>query len=171
MTPQALQVLTSIPESRIIGAELELAAKPAERLGLRVGASYLDAEYRKGVVQGVDVSGNVLNLAPKWTLNASLDWTVYASSAFSITLHEDSRYTSRQFFNAFNSPELVQDAFWLHNARLTFKMSAFSLTAWVTNLADEKYLAYTDNTAPLFNFNLSQRGKPRQYGVEAGYRF
>jgi iron complex outermembrane recepter protein len=173
VTPQGLQVLYNAPQSRIYGAELELTARASVGLQMRVGISYMDAQYREITLQGADLSGNRLIVAPQWTAMGGIDWQSFKAAFGSLTLHTDSRYTSRQFYDAFNTPEVAQPSYVLHDARLTFSSpgEAVSVSAWIKNITDKEYRVYRLDLSDNFNFNGAQRGRPREYGIEAIYRF
>jgi iron complex outermembrane receptor protein len=168
-----LQVLYNAPKSRMYGSELEFAARPVSQLDLRLGGSYLNAKYQEITLQGQDLSGNTLILAPEWTVTGSFDWHFLTSDIGSLTLRANTRYTSKMYFDAFNTDRVSQPAYWVHNARLTYEAPKVRLqvSAWVNNLANEQYRTYRLDTLGFFNYDYAQRGRPREYGLDAQYSF
>jgi iron complex outermembrane receptor protein len=173
ITPSFLQILYNAPRSTLWGGEVEVLVRPVEPLTLRLGGSYLNAKFKEIELSGIDLSGNRMLLAPKWTLAGGLDWSIVDGSAGSLKLHTDSRYSSKFYFEAFNVSGLEQKSYWVHDARLTFTTAnkAVAVSGWVRNLANEKYRVYRSNLAGTFNYNYGQRGRPREYGVELTYQF
>lgn len=173
VTPDFLQVLYNAPKSRLWGLEAELTAVPVEPLTVRFGASYLNSKYREIVLQGQDLSGNQLILAPKWSLSGGIDWKVFEGSFGNVQLHTDSRYSSRLFFDAFNTALISQPGYTVHDARLTFETAseAFEISAWIRNITNKKYRVYGLELGDSFNLNYAQRGRPREYGIQGTFRF
>jgi outer membrane receptor protein involved in Fe transport len=82
-----LPVLTSVPKSRIKGAELELNATPIDGLQLTAGVTYLDAKVTKfvGVNAGgalADFAGTPIPFTSKWQYLASADYTIPTGGSF-----------------------------------------------------------------------------------------
>jgi iron complex outermembrane receptor protein len=61
-------------------------------------------------------------------------------------------------------------SYWLADARLTYELEQYSVTAWAKNLTDEFYYTYGININSLFEDYLT-RGMPRTYGVQLTYHF
>jgi iron complex outermembrane receptor protein len=112
-------------------------------------------------------------LAPEWTLTTGLDWEFLSATWGTVSAHTDSRFTSKAYYDPFNTEATAQDGYSVHDARLTVELASTSLklSAWIKNLADEEYRVYRLNVAPSFNFDYGQRGRPREYGVELRYSF
>lgn len=172
-TPQFTQILYNAPKSELWGVETELTAKPSRNLLFRFGASYLHAKYKKIALQGQDLAGNRLAMAPKWTLSGGVDWDIIEGSFGSLSLHTDSRYTSRTYFSAFNTDGVSQRGYTVHDARLTLTTlgGKLDIAGWITNITNKKYKVYSLNLQEGFNLNYAQRGRPREYGVQATVHF
>ncbi len=168
-----LYIVLDSGDARLWGAEAEVTAVLAEGLDVRLGASYLDSEYTDAVVNGVRLDGNQLIAAPEWKLSAAVDWRLFETGAGSVSLHADTSYTSRIYFDAFNTDVASQSGYFLHNARLTFETAdeRIALSAWIKNAAGKKYTTYRTDFTQAFNYAYGQRGRPREWGVEATYRF
>ena len=173
VSPNSLVILYNAPKSHLWGLEAELMAQPAPKLGARLGLSYLNSKYKDNTLQGQDLSGNALIVAPEWTLNGGIDWDIVDSSIGKVSLHTDSRYTSRLYFDAFNSRTVSQQGYWVHDARLSYAPAndAFEIAAWIRNIGNKKYKVYKLELLELYNYNYSMRGRPREFGVQASFRF
>lgn len=173
VTPELLQIVYNAPKSRLYGAEVELTARPVQSFNVRIGASYLHANYEKAELQGQDVAGNRMILAPEWTMTAGLDWEFLHAAWGTVSAHTDSRFTSKAYYDPFNTEATAQDGYSVHDARLTAELAStpLKISAWIKNLADEEYRVYRLAVAPSFNFDYGQRGRPREYGLELRYSF
>ncbi len=172
-TEGLLQPLRSAPKSRLWGGEVEITGQLAEPLTLRFNASYLNSEFLRDLPSGLPITGNTLLVAPKWTFSGGIDWNILEGELGRLTLHTDSRYTSRLFYDALNTERVSVRGYSVHDARLTFQRAdkAFALSAWVKNVFNEKYLTYTLIQAAIHNQDVAHRGRAREYGVDATFRF
>ncbi|WP_020372177.1 TonB-dependent receptor [Rhizorhabdus wittichii] len=173
VTPNFLQLLTSAPRSRLWGVEADVVAQPLDPLTVRFSVAYLNAKFREVTVSGVDLSGKRLILAPEWTLSGGIDWRLAEGDFGGLLLHTDSRFTSRVYYSAFNLPLISQKANSLHDARLTWQLPGkrLSLSAWMKNIFNEKTLNFVADLGAGYNYNFAQRGRPREYGIEARFEF
>lgn len=174
-----LQILYNAPKSRLFGGEVELVARPTEALTVRFGLSYLNAKYREitlldtTTLTPTDLSGNRIVLSPEFTIAGGVDWTIVETSAGSLSLHTDSRFTSKHYFNAFNTPTATENGFTVHDARLTFETAdgKVQVAGWIKNIFNETYKVYIQDLSSLANFTYRPRSRPREFGVQLSYRF
>lgn len=170
-----LQILTSAPQSHLSGGEIELVAQPAKALGIRLGASYLQSQFDELTLgpRKQNLAGKRLPLAPVSTLTGGIDWEIVRGGFGGLTLHTDSRYTSRMYFDAFNRAEISQGSTLLHDARLVYETPdrAWSFSAWVRNATGVEYRVFKIRLAANLNDNVAIRGRPREFGLEARFRF
>ena len=171
--PQLIQTLVNIEESKIKGLELELVARPAESLLVRAGLGLIDAEVDKGILNGVDLKGNQLIQAPDVNFNVAADWDVFSNETGILTLHIDSNYVDSQYFDVFNTDRTQQDSYWVANARLTFEpsYSAWSVSLWAKNLADEEYITSAIDLQTFFTYDYTHVGAVRTFGADVSFRF
>jgi iron complex outermembrane receptor protein len=173
VTPNSLQVLVNAPAATLYGLEVELTAKPTADITLHGGAGYTHSEYDELLLRGFNLAGNQLIGTPKVTFSAAADWVFYSADGVELTLHGDTLYTSRKYYDAFQDDNISQAAFWLTNARFSasFDDGAWVASIWAKNLTDEKYTSFKLNLQALFNYDYTQRGAPRTYGVELTHQF
>jgi iron complex outermembrane receptor protein len=160
-------------EAEFKGFEIELQARPIERLDLIAGIGYVDAEFTK-LNPGVTVTlDTVFPKAPKWDGNFSAQYTLPAGNIGTLSLRGDYAYRSRYYNDTANTPGLVQDAFGLVNARIALEGSsqAWELAVFGTNLTDEHYITGGVGGLAAIGFNEVQYARPREWGVALTYRF
>ncbi len=164
------------------GLELELAYRPTDNLSVNAGIGYTDATFDKysGVTdprtgERVDASGNRAQMAPEWTVNASVQHELpLANGGTWLTRLDynfvDERYSDR---GATNSPDDLVPSHSLLNARLGYTSAGdnWGVYLWAKNLLDKEYV----EERRFFSFigaRMTERyGEPRTYGLSATYRF
>lgn len=174
LTSDGVRPLLVGADSKLWGGEIEVTAKPVSAIELRLGGSYLDSRFNDGeLVDGVDVGGNQLITAPEWTFSGAIDWSLIESDAGTLSIHGTSHYTGKQFYDAHNQPLVSQEGYLLHDARLTFRTAneALAVSAWIKNIADERYTTNRLDVIDPFNYIYGRYGRPREWGVEATYKF
>ena len=167
------QRLINIPESTIVGGELESIYRVTDYLRLNGSVAFLRAEIDKGRLSGVNLAGNTLPLAPDYSVRLGIDWDIMALRYGDLTLMIDGSYVDSQYFEVFNEPATQQKGYALGNARLALHPSdkGLEVAVWVKNLADEKYRTSMINLLDNFGYVYSLMGPPRTYGAEVTWRF
>ena len=166
------------PKSRVDGAEFEFRAKATNDLEILSSVGLLHSKYVELVLHGVDRAGNRLIQAPNFNGSLGVDWRFAHVAAGDLRLFVDGNYYGKQYFDAFNTERIAQDAYGIANARVSFESSArrgFRVAAWVKNLTNRQYLAYglnqKDPDTGALGFDYGLVGEPRTYGAEATLRF
>lgn len=136
------QQLVNAGKSRIKGLEVELVARPTDRLSLNAGLGLLDGTYRQLVLNGVDLSGNDLIEAPHHTLNFGGDYRLPIGADGALTFHADATHVGKQFFQASNSALSRANAFWDVGARIALKIpdTRYEIAIYGKNLTDNREL-------------------------------
>lgn len=148
---------TNIPETEIDGLELELVARPIDNLNVTAGLGWINAE----VADGSDSP-----FTPDLTLNASIDYTIPVSSNLDALLRLDYSHQGEQFLGVGNQFEIGSKDYL--NARASLTNGAWRLTAFSTNLTDERQPNEINNIG--FGF-IRVPNKPRSTGIEVSYRY
>ena len=166
------------PKSRVDGAEFEFRAKATNDLEILSSVGLLHSKYVELVLHGVDRAGNRLIQAPNFNGSLGVDWRFAHLAAGDLRLFVDGNYYGKQYFDAFNTERIAQDAYGIANARVSFESSGrrgFAVAAWVKNLTNRQYLAYglnqKDPDTGALGFDYGLVGEPRTYGAEATLRF
>ncbi|MDP2358521.1 MAG: TonB-dependent receptor, partial [Beijerinckiaceae bacterium] len=180
--------------ARNYGVELEATFRPGDNTTIRVYGTYLNAKY-KDFCNGyyaagnasrpqyptcatdpglVDLSGNRLSNAPKYTVAAFVDQRINLGNSGFLDLSADINLQDEVFFTEFNNNDARQEAFALVNASITYRSpdERWSLALWGKNLTDKYALANTIIAAPLYSFvSVGSLRPPRTYGVTLGVDF
>lgn len=170
----AVEVLRNAEKSEVLGVDLDATINLSEKLALRAGLGYLDPEYEKLALAGIDFSGNQMIGAPRFNFNAAVDWRVSETSWGAISVHLDTNYISETFHDAPNNPALAQESYWLANGRISLDSNddRYSIALWAKNMFDKEYITFGFDTAGYgLGFDLLSRGAPRTFGAELTYRF
>jgi iron complex outermembrane receptor protein len=173
--PTGQQPLINLGRSRIDGGELELVTRPVRVLTLRAGLGILDSRVEEGALAGgtIDIDGHQLPNAPHYSVTFSGDWDVVSWNSATVTLHGDSSYQSKQYFELVNENRIAQGGYGLLNARLTVHGGTtrqWEVAAWGTNLANRFYLTSAADLQSI-GFDYRHIGVPRMYGAEVSLRF
>ena len=112
--------------------------------------------------------GNKLIQAPPYNIGLGFNWRVARTGAGDLHLLLDGNAYGKQYFDAFNTERLAQDAYLIGNARVSLDPTAkrgLSVGVWIKNLADRKYLAYglnqADNDTGLLGFTHQRIVEPQ----------
>lgn len=175
--------LQNAKKAHVDGAEIEIEAKPIERLTFSGAAGILRTKYDDLQVLngGANLSGAQFVRAPKLTLNGSVSYTIPLQQHGKLELAADARYTSLQYFyitpqDTANRALLDQPGYTIANARITYTTpnERISLSAYVNNFLDKEYRNHAlplANAAAGITGDTIQWGNPRTFGGSAIVRF
>jgi iron complex outermembrane receptor protein len=163
----------NLPKINSEGLEVDIIARPVPSLILHLAGGYTYAVYRAGENAGIDIVGNRVEEAPRWSFTSSADWKMIETDAGRLNLHLDANGVTKQYFDALNSQPALQGAYALFNVRLTAETPSGreSISFWMQNIGDAHYFTSIFNTDSSLNFSYAQRGLPRTFGAQATYRF
>lgn len=176
----ALSAFVVSNDAEFYGAELELAASPADGLDILLGASYLDTEVKGVTLPSGRVTSRESAKAPEWTLNGLVrkQWPVTGAGPLSggtFAVQAKFRYTGKHFANVSNAPSTrMPDAIWGDvNVMYTSPDEKWDITALVENVAnaDIEIYAYENGDPNALGWNLTSYRPPRWWGVQFGYRW
>ena len=134
--------------------------------------AYLDATYQEYFNGQVDLSGNRMPKAPEFTVSGGFEYRADLTDAGALVLRGEARYQSETNFDQFETPELVQDAYTIANARVTYESEdeRWRVSAYCNNLADETYVQSMVRVDAVFG-TIASYGAPRTYGVEVSFSY
>ena len=158
-------------DAEIYGGEIELQASPTESIDIILGASFLNTKGKDVPTAGTFIPRNVeMVAAPDVTLNgmARYQWPVFSGTMAAIASFywQDDTWYDIQNFEISRANSYI-----VGNLRLkwTSGNDDWTVSAFVNNIADEKFITYTfDFTGP-GGFNQLHYGKPRWFGGSVGY--
>ncbi|MEQ8299495.1 MAG: TonB-dependent receptor [Hyphomonas sp.] len=173
-------VTTNASSAIVDGIELEGAWAPDDHWRINASYAYIDARYDEFVnFDGLnpaagfqDLSGNMLNGAPKHSGNLSVFYTTDDYSWGNLTAGISSSVRSRTYFREFNAKENSQEPFTLANVSLVWNSpnDTYQARLFASNLTDEAY--YQSMQADdVIGTRTGYWGPPRQVGVEVTKRF
>lgn len=174
------QIITNpIPRSRIMGAELEMTARPVERLDLALSGGYLDSKITRydttvfaGLPAAGDFTGNDLPQVPRWSYSAAIQYRIPLGDDMELTPRVEANGKGGHYYWEVDNRDRLNFVN-LVNARLSLRKGPLTLTGYVENLFDKEYLidvvAQRFSGAPLGDYN--QRSWGRRYGVIGKFSF
>lgn len=158
-------------DAEVNGAELELQASPADGWDVALGLSVLDATA-DGIPSPVDGSPRKRNMvaAPDFSANALVryEWPAFGGH---LAAQAWANYQGETFYDIQNVPVSREDGYAVGNLRFSYTSGdeVWELAAFVHNITDEAYLAYTFDFTGTFGFNQQAYGPPRWVGLSLQY--
>ncbi|MET0362619.1 MAG: TonB-dependent receptor [Sphingobium sp.] len=184
-------IVANAASGRVKGLEAELTLAPVTGLRLSGAFGLTDAKYKSfpatcvfpgGSAAGVPCNraGEPYEQVPEATWSLSGDYT-HAVGSGDLTLHTDYTHTSSIATQGITytqtpalAPLVTQPGYGLLNARISYAFadSGLSVAVWGRNLTKELYyVGFLDFVNSGLGYIQGQPGVPRQYGIEASYRF
>lgn len=155
--PPQIRETDNIPETDILGLELEGTIRPVDNLDLGFGLGVTDAE----VADGTDAP-----FTPLYTLNLSAQYSFLVGPQYDGMLRVDYRRQDSQFLERGEIFEIGEKDY--VNARVSLGNDTWTVTAFGDNLTDERQANEINNIG--FGF-IRVPNKPRSYGLELALRF
>lgn len=170
----AVLQLRNAAKVRSRGAEISANWHPSSAwaFGAQVGA--LDARFVRfpnGGGAGVDLDGNRLPEAPKWTVGLQASYQQSLSKGY-LVWQAEHHYRSSSFASANNAPvyDELSSRHWT-NARVTFESQdgQWAVSLWSKNLFDRSGIDVRGRD--FFGNQVVQYAQPRQVGVDVTWKY
>ena len=161
LAANSTQNLGNIGEVRYSGFDLDVTARPTDRLTLTAGFGYTDSNIRK--FPDPTVIGNEAPLVSRYTFNAGLQYRAPLAAGLDSLIRVDYTRTGKTWWEPYNTT--VRKPVNLVNARVGLEGDNWSLTAWAKNLFNETYNAEFSPGGFVF------KALPRRWGVDLTRRF
>jgi outer membrane receptor protein involved in Fe transport len=167
-------------DANVLGAELEIQARPLPGLLLQFAGGWLESEFvdfkvfkatdqPRGVGKLVefDYSGNPLIAAPRWNFSGVVEYQIPLGRWGSLVPQYTTSYRSKVYLDPQKLDLISQPAFWLHNARLAYRTpdGRFELAGWVENFTNQRYKIDVFDISLGENSILEVWNDPRMYGL------
>jgi iron complex outermembrane receptor protein len=175
-TPQ--NFVANAAKGRINGMELELVARPVRWFSVNGAIGYTDAHYT-AVGQGlgptqilpITINSHFVK-APKWTTSVGAEVSHRMEDGSNLTLRGDLSTYSKIYNDVANTPLITENGYVLVNARLSYSFAGDKITVAVfgTNLTNSLYLV-SGNASGGFGLAEGSYGRPREWGISAGFKF
>jgi iron complex outermembrane receptor protein len=173
-----VSVLDNAPSATIEGIEIEAVAEPVRDLTVSLNIGLLDARMGDfisglGTSDVEDFTGHRLPLAPKFTAETFIEYTIGLPNEDQIKAETSLSYRGKQFFDVRNDPLLTQTGYWLWNARVAYATDdgRWEFAAFGKNLTGTEYLNYAVNLSSPFGLLEEVVGAPRSGGMEVTFRY
>lgn len=165
----ALQVFNT--DATVEGAEIEITARPIERVTLKLSTTFVEA-VQTDLVTATGVRDVRMPGAPKWSAYASTryDWPVSFGS-FDVML--DGAYVGERSSDAQDPVALRSPSYVRANASVGFESPSnqWNVRAWVKNFTDRDVLNFTANLAVIDGGYELIWEEGRTYGMSVGYNW
>jgi outer membrane receptor protein involved in Fe transport len=176
-----VQQLLNAPRARVWGAEVEAQTRPLEGLMIQGSFGWLDSRFVEfGVTKTVslgprgepnqeffDFAGNRTIASPAYSISGLASYEIPLFGWGFLIPQYDFNWRSKTYLDPQQLDPISQEAFWLHNARLSYRSEneQLELAFWVSNIADKYYKDDVFDLSREFNTILEVYGDPRTYGV------
>ncbi len=191
-----LRVVSNIDKVNITGFELAIDGRVNDNLHLYASGSWIDSQIKANASRP-DTVGNKSPYTPDYTINLGGDLTWPLSDNMSLTAHANAQFIGPTWFHTVQGgqrPTIFmplfelgfgagagalgtadfsnarRDAYTTLNARLGLNINNWSITAFVDNFTDEKYLEEVI-PAPEFGGSFNHPGAQRRFGAEITTKF
>ena len=170
------QANINVPESEILGGEIEFMALPVESLQIGFGFGFTDSEIEEyedipGVlVPASDIVGQKVPGAPVWSLNLALQHTRALSGNLDLVTRLDYEHRDKTYWTLDNVD--TQSAYDLTNLSFALESERWSARVFADNLFDEEYIEWFFAARFIgLPADIAWPSKPRQVGVEFSMRY
>ncbi len=170
------QANINVPESEILGGELEFTALPVDSLQIDFGVGFTDSEIKEyedipGVlVPASEIVGKKVPGAPVWSLNLALQHTRALSADLDFVARLDYEHRDKTYWTLDNVD--TQSAYDLTNLSLALESQRWSARVFAENLFDEEYIEWFFASRFIgLPADIAWPSKPRQVGVEFSLRY
>ncbi len=156
------RMMTNAGQTRSLGAELSLNARPVEGLTLGAAYGYTNAKFVKYNNGITDFKDNFVPYVPKHTLSANGEYTLYnpGRAVDKLSFRVGYNGIGKIYWDEANS--VAQEFYSLLSGSIYAEKGKFSLELWGKNLTSAEYTTFY--FVSIGNTFLSQ-GKPATYGV------
>jgi len=167
-------------DASVLGAELEIQARPFPGLLLQFAGGWLDTEFVDFVVNKAtstsrgpdrfsefDYSGNPLISAPTWNFSGVAEYQIPLGRWGSLVPQYAVSYRSKVYLDPQKIEVISQDPYFVHNARLAYRTpdGRFEIAGWVENFTDERYKIDVFDISLGTNAILEVWNDPRMFGL------
>jgi iron complex outermembrane recepter protein len=167
--PDAITVIKNAGGLVSKGVEAELDGLILPGLELTEHFGYTHARYTSGKLSSngaaVDLDGHYQVFTPDVTNMMAIQYSGTLPKPFGVNafIRGEWYYFGRQYFDLANKQ--AQTSYQLLNASVGISYSFFSISVWLRNITDTRYVAYA------YDFGAARLGDPYTYGFTMKFRF
>tara|TARA_B110001454_G_scaffold214930_1_gene235509 strand:+ start:536 stop:2830 length:2295 start_codon:yes stop_codon:yes gene_type:complete len=174
----AIGFVTANANSHSMGLEADMRWNPVRNLTLGGAVSWLaEAQFdngtlsvrdpNTGVAANVNVAGQRLARAPKWSGSAYGNYVVPLQNGADLNFRLDYALKSAERTIQGRS-DLISPTFGKIDARISYEQNGLTLSVFGKNLANDSFLTFAQSVA---TFDLVSVSDPRTFGLGLSYRF
>jgi iron complex outermembrane recepter protein len=155
------------------GLEVELNARPTDRLTLQLGASFMDSKVKDiRLPDQATIVDHDLPQAPSVSGNALARYE-FPLGAGTMSIQGDVYYTDDFCFTTLCAPVEQEESYTVANARIGYAAPGgrWEVAAFVNNLFEEEYRVYAFDSSLFAGVVAGVYAKPLTWGVTASVRF
>jgi iron complex outermembrane receptor protein len=164
--PDAITVIKNAGGLTSKGFEAEIQALPLTGLEVTYHIGYTHATYTSGVLSSngnqVPLDGKYQVFTPVMTYMLAIQYNKHITKSASAFIRGEWYYFGKQYFDLANDVE--QPDYQLFNASTGITYYQFSLSVWLRNITDVRYIAYA------YDFGAARLGDPSTIGVTLKYK-
>ncbi len=185
-------VYTVNGDSTVKGFEAEFLASPIENLMLKASVGYVDAGYDESIKSANGTTVLTPNVpfyrSPKWSYTLGASYSLPVAEAGDLAFDVNWGWKDKQLSYPSPTNYILLPSYGLLNGRISFNAAAgWSVAVFGNNLTNKYYLTGGfDPSGPVtqevpgltgvahdrvFGFTMLDVGRPREFGVELGYKF
>ena len=160
-------------DAESMGLEIELNARPTDRLFLQVAGTFMDSKVKDILLPDtVTIVDHDLPQAPPFAANALARYELPIGNGIA-SIQGDVYYTDDFCFTALCAPVEEEASYVVANARVAYGAGdgRWEVAAFVNNLFEEEYRVYAFDSSLFAGVVAGVYAKPRTYGVTASFRF
>jgi iron complex outermembrane receptor protein len=162
-------ILSNLDEARIVGAEAEIAWRPARGLTLSTTGTWLDTEVEESGAGAAIFDGRPLSYAPRFSGTFDAVYERPLSGSLTGRIQGNVKHVGAYFLRPEALPIDREDGYTVFDAQIGIATAnGLEAMLWGRNLGDERYLV--DGQAG-FGSNRYSLGMPRTYGVSLMVEF
>ena len=163
--------------SEVFGIEFEGVWLPTENLRIDFTGAYTDHSYVEFLVDTdgdgtkEDLSDLTVPYSPEWQFSIGITYDMLLGNGGSITWNTTGHYQSEVELSVFNSLYTQMEERFLWDANATWRDAdeKYRVTLYIKNILDERYRTGSNSVSILWN--MTNYGRPREYGIDIGFYF
>ncbi len=178
---QAQTVEENAGKSTIKGIEVELTARPTNRLRIDASLGLLDAKFDSFVTPDpldpaagpISLAGNRLPGSAKYTARVGAQYDIPVGDVAKISISGDAFFSGNMYFDPYEHRGSYQPSYETYNASLTYDSGRWwSMTLWGRNLSNKTIVSNQLISADFWGYpRLTYLRDPRTYGIDFKAKF
>jgi iron complex outermembrane receptor protein len=156
-------------DARITGFEIDADIRPVKGLYLQGFLTYLDTTVFDVKLPGGRVADRKMPQAPKTSFGGTLRYELEVGPG-TLALQTDWKRNSSSYFSVFNAPVDREHAYWVGNARVSYRFNTIEIAAFVNNVTDKAYRIYNLDNTSVIGATQQVYARPRWVGASLTYR-